>query len=223
MSSSHYKNLYALISALSEGVQKMEQGKLNPLQVELLLNDARSLHERLAVIQYLSAEREVKSNENTDSKKDKKKSSSISIQFGAIESKEEPVKQIDLEESIDEVLESNEQPIEKESNKVDNSSSSSINDRFAQMDSSSLADKLGKQPIENLFSAIGLNERFSFTEELFNGDSNCYQQELETLNSMNSLQDAMNYINNELVKKFNWELKGNAEQTFIALVERRFL
>ena len=87
MSSSHYKNLYALISALSEGVQKMEQGKLNPLQVELLLNDARSLHERLAVIQYLSAEHEVKSNENTDSKKDKKKSSSISIQFGAIESK----------------------------------------------------------------------------------------------------------------------------------------
>ena len=170
MSSSHYKNLYALISALSEGVQEMEQGKLNPLQVELL-NDARSLHERLAVIQYLSAEQGVKSNENTDSKKDKKKSSSISIQFGAIESKEEPVKQIDLEESIDEVLESNEQPIEKESNKVDNSSSSSINDRFAQMDSSSLADKLGKQPIENLFSAIGLNERFSFTEELFNGDS----------------------------------------------------
>ena len=223
MSSSHYKNLYALISALSEGVQKMEQGKLNPLQVELLLNDARSLHERLAVIQYLSAEQEVKSNENTDSKKDKKRSSSISIQFGTIESKEEPVKQIDLEESIDEVLESNEQPIEKESNKVDNSSSSSINDRFAQMDSSSLADKLGKQPIENLFSVIGLNERFSFTEELFNGDSNCYQQELETLNSMNSLQDAMKYINNELVKKFNWELKGNSEKTFIALVERRFL
>ena len=40
---------------------------------------------------------------------------------------------------------------------------------------------------------------------------------------MNSLKDAMNYINNELVKKFNWELKRNAEQTFIALVERRFL
>ena len=108
MSSSHYKNLYALISALSDGVKKMEQGKLNPLQVELLLDDARSLHERLAVIQYLSAEKELKSSESSNSKKEKKKTSSISIQFGLVDSKEDPVKQIDLEESIDEVLESNE-------------------------------------------------------------------------------------------------------------------
>ncbi|MBG15137.1 MAG: hypothetical protein CL853_02165 [Crocinitomicaceae bacterium] len=223
MSSSHYKNLYALISALSDGVKKMEQGKLNPLQVELLLDDARSLHERLAVIQYLSAEKELKSSESSNSKKEKKKTSSISIQFGQVESKEDPVKQIDLEESIDEVLESNEKeiPLKEEAKKP--TFGESINDRFAQKESSSLADKLSKQPIADLFSAIGLNEKFLFIEELFAGDSKVYKQQLEVLNSMQSFDEATAHINNKLLKEFGWKLKGSVEKKFIKLIERRYI
>ena len=97
MSSANYKNLYALISTLSEGVKKMEKGKLNPLQVELLLDDARSLHERLAVIQYLSFEKQVKSEQEDENKeadvKPKKKKKGFGIRFDSIEKQEELPKQ----------------------------------------------------------------------------------------------------------------------------------
>ena len=107
MSSANYKNLYALISTLSDGVKKMEKGNLNPLQVELLLDDARSLHERLAVIQYLSFEKQVKAEEDVDNETEKEKKKPFGIKFDNVEKQEILTKQIDLEESIDEVLETN--------------------------------------------------------------------------------------------------------------------
>ena len=40
---------------------------------------------------------------------------------------------------------------------------------------------------------------------------------------MNSFDEAINHINNELQSKFDWSLKGTVEKKFIRLVERRFL
>jgi hypothetical protein len=222
MSSANYKNLYALISTLSEGVKKMEKGNLNPLQVELLLDDARSLHERLAVIQYLSFEKQVKAEEDVDNESEKEKKKSFGIKFDAVEKQEVLTKQIDLEESIDEVLETNVK--EKIPNEKDDSNvSASLNDRFAQTETSSLADQLGKQPIKDLISAIGLNEKFLFVEQLFNNDADAYKEQLKILNSMNSFDEAINYINNQLKNKFEWKLKGKVEKKFIRLIERRYL
>ena len=222
MSSANYKNLYALISTLSDGVKKMEKGNLNPLQVELLLDDARSLHERLAVIQYLSFEKQVKAEEEADNESEKEKKKPFGIKFDAVEKQEVLTKQIDLEESIDEVLETNVK--EKIPDVKDDSNvSSSLNDRFAQTETSSLADQLGKQPIKDLISAIGLNEKFLFVEQLFNNDADAYKEQLKILNSMNSFDEAINYINNQLKNKFEWKLKGKVEKKFIRLIERRYL
>lgn len=199
----------------------MEDGELNPLQVELLLDDARSLHERLAVLQYLSFEKEVKSKskEKKDKKKEKKKP--FGIKFESVDSQESLTKQIDLEESIDEVLETNE--IAKPLDSTDSLISTSVNDRFAQSETSSLADQLSKQPIKDLINAIGINEKFLFIEQLFNNDGISYNAELTVLNSMDSFEEAINYINNELQNKFDWKLKGTVEKKFIRLVERRYL
>ena len=57
----------------------MEKGNLNPLQVELLLDDARSLHERLAVIQYLSFEKQVKAEEEADNESEKEKKNLLEL------------------------------------------------------------------------------------------------------------------------------------------------
>jgi hypothetical protein len=222
MSSASYKNLYALITTLSDGVKKMEEGKLNPLQIELLLDDARSLHERLAVIQYLSFEKEVKSKSKEEKEKKEEKKKSVGIKFESTETQESLAKQIDLEESIDEVLEINEN-VTTPSIDADSSASASINDRFAQTETASLADQFSKQPIKDLINAIGVNEKFLFIEQLFNDDGESYKEQLEALNSMNSFEDAINYINNELQDKFDWKLKGTVEKKFIRLVQRRFL
>ena len=221
MSSANYKNLYSLISTLSDGIKKMEAGKLNPLQIELLLDDARSLHERLAVIQYLSFEKEVKSKNKEEKEKKKEKKKSFGIKFESIETQDSLTKQLDLEESIDEVLETNEKGNPLVGN--DLLASTSLNDKFSQDETASLADQFSKQPIKNLINAIGVNEKFLFIEQLFNGDGDAYKEQLKVLNSMNSFDEAINHINNELQSKFDWSLKGTVEKKFIRLVERRFL
>lgn len=223
MSSANYKNLYALISTLSEGVKKMEKGKLNPLQVELLLDDARSLHERLAVIQYLSFEKQVKSEQEDENKeadiKPKKKKKGFGIRFDSIEKQEELPKQIDLEDSIDEVLEVNTESIpEKPVNAL-----GSINDQFSSNETASLADKLGKQPIKDLTTAIGINEKFLFIEELFSGDADAFKAAISSLNTMESFDQASAYINEQLMGKYKWKPKGSVEKKLIGLIERRYL
>ena len=223
MSSANYKNLYVLISTLSEGVKKMEKGKLNPLQVELLLDDARSLHERLAVIQYLSFEKQVKSEQEDENKeadiKPKKKKKGFGIRFDSIEKQEELPKQIDLEDSIDEVLEVNTESIsEKPANAL-----GSINDQFSSNETASLADKLGKQPIKDLTTAIGINEKFLFIEELFSGDADAFKAAISSLNTMESFDQASAYINEQLMGKYKWKPKGSVEKKLIGLIERRYL
>ena len=223
MSSANYKNLYSLISTLSEGVKKMEQGKLNPLQVELLLDDARSLHERLAVIQYLSFEKQVKSEQEDENKevdiKPKKKKKGFGIRFDSVEKQEELPKQIDLEDSIDEVLEvKTESKPEKPAN-----TAGSINDQFSSIETATLADKLGKQPIKDLTTAIGINEKFLFIEEIFSGDAEAFKTAISSLNSMDSFDQASAYINEKLTGKFKWKPKGSVENKFIRLIERRYL
>ena len=223
MSSANYKNLYALISTLSEGVKKMEKGKLNPLQVELLLDDARSLHERLAVIQYLSFEKQVKSEQEDENKeadvKPKKKKKGFGIRFDSIEKQEELPKQIDLEDSIDEVLEVNTESIpEKPANAL-----GSINDQFSSNETASLADKLGKQPIKDLTTSIGINEKFLFIEELFSGDADAFKAAISSLNTMESFDQASAYINEQLMGKYKWKPTGSVEKKLIGLIERRYL
>ena len=107
--------------------------------------------------------------------------------------------------------------------KDDSTVSPSLNDRFAQAETSSLADQLGKQPIKDLISAIGLNEKFLFVEQLFNNDADAYKEQLKILNSMSSFDEAINYINNQLKNKFEWKLKGTVEKKFIRIIERRYL
>jgi len=57
-----------------------------------------------------------------------------------------------------------------------------------------LSDRLKKKPITNLSEAIGLNDRFLFISEIFEGDKDSYAQAISRLDKAESLQDAMAII-----------------------------
>ena len=67
--SSDYKNLKDLTKSLSNGINKLESGKLDSNELTSLLEDARTLHERITVLQYLAFEKEVKVKEVKKAKK----------------------------------------------------------------------------------------------------------------------------------------------------------
>jgi len=87
----------------------------------------------------------------------------------------------------------------------------------------SLFDRFKKQPVTNLKTAIGLNERFQFTNELFNGDMEAFNRALEELNFMESYEDSQRLINLQLALRYNWQDENESVAAFRELVDRKFL
>lgn len=72
-------------------------------------------------------------------------------------------------------------------------------------------------PIKSLREAIGINDRFLFTRELFDNNSSNFETTVAALDGQQSIQEAVDYLK----LNFKW---GNTEasQKFLAFVKRRF-
>lgn len=88
-----------------------------------------------------------------------------------------------------------------------------------------LADKMVKDDaptpafnkIDNLRSAIGLNDRFLMIRDLFNGDASKYEDTIETLNEFDDLDECMIYI----VENFTWNPDSEGARLLVSLIERK--
>ena len=86
-----------------------------------------------------------------------------------------------------------------------------------------LADKFKNSPISNLSAAIGLNEKAAFIKELFKGDKQAFKETVEKLNSANNYEEALNYLDNTIKHRFDWNEESETVEKFMALVYRRFI
>ncbi len=96
------------------------------------------------------------------------------------------------------------------------------NERFNQ-DDNSLADRLKKSPVTDLKAAIGLNQRFLFSNELFNGNMEAFNRAVNELNHLESLNDARRFLEIQLVPKYEWNTDSEVVVEFTELIERRFM
>jgi hypothetical protein len=88
-----------------------------------------------------------------------------------------------------------------------------------QVDNSDLANTLKNRPITNLSSAIGLNEKFEFINELFNGDKEEYEKTIEKLNIATNFNEAYNYLSTKL----NWNMSSPMAQRILELIRRKLI
>ena len=236
--SSDYKNLKDLTKSLSNGIKKLESGKLDSNELTSLLEDSRTLHERITVLQYLAFEKEVKVKEVKKQKKEPKKGQgSFELNFGGpgiientsigdkSESKtkdldeEAPDNQTNLLDAIEEHVEDGTNHVIEKPN-LDNSTS--INDTFAsEASEKTVADKLRQQPIKDLKSAIGLNQKFLFMNDLFEGENEKFNDAINKINSFKTLQEALAFIDSEISSA--WDKENSSVVNFMDLVERRFM
>ena len=91
----------------------------------------------------------------------------------------------------------------------------SLNEILA--DTYNLDKKLASSPIEKLELGIGLNDRFQFIRELFDNDANLFQQVVQQIDKMESLNDAVSYLSGN----YQWK-KNDTSIKFAQLVKRRF-
>jgi hypothetical protein len=82
-----------------------------------------------------------------------------------------------------------------------------------------LSSKLQSEPIPDIGSAIGLNDKFLFINELFNGNIEKYEETISFLNNAPNFNDAFNYLN----EHFNWEMESLSVQKLLNLVRRKLI
>lgn len=92
----------------------------------------------------------------------------------------------------------------------------SVND-IRSDDMSKLEHKLSNRPLSSIQSAIGINDRFQYIRELFEGSADNFVKAVTELDSMNDMKEAVDYLQTN----FKWK-KNEASLKFVNLIKRRF-
>ena len=78
-----------------------------------------------------------------------------------------------------------------------------------------LQEKLALEPIKDLKSAIGINDKFQFIEILFGGDEKAFEQAIKTINGFKIYAEAQFWIKSNLREQNNWEETDYAIKNYV--------
>lgn len=82
-----------------------------------------------------------------------------------------------------------------------------------------MSSKLQNKPIGDLAKAIGINDKFLFIKELFDGDAARYSEAIQHLNLFSDLNDAVIFLQDN----YQWSENNEYATKFIDLVRRKFI
>ncbi|MDO7887645.1 hypothetical protein [Hymenobacter cheonanensis] len=85
----------------------------------------------------------------------------------------------------------------------------------------SLAER-GAPKVTSLREAISINQRFSFINELFNGENMEYHAAIQHLDTLPTAEEAAAYVQQELATNHDWSLKQEHVGKLLKLIERKF-
>jgi hypothetical protein len=98
----------------------------------------------------------------------------------------------------------------------------SIAEKFAAEQKMTLADKLKMTRINDLRTAIGINQKFLFMNDLFEGENTMFNNAINRLNSCGGGDEAKNVFV-EYATKYGWDHEAERVKQFYELIERRYL
>lgn len=99
----------------------------------------------------------------------------------------------------------------------------SLNDRITQgRVDQSLAHKMQLKPISDLKTAIGINEKFQFVNDLFEGRIELYNEAINNLNNCNSDTSAQRLLE-DLKAAHNWKEETEAYNKLKTFINRRYI
>ena len=224
-------NLIEDLRLLAESILKNKQVS----EVNIKLEQARSLYEKLLILDHL--QKEAKEEETPVSLKE------IDEPKEELETElsETPVKEIVPESSQESepVLEEEEAPL-------------SLNDLFVptfdgikedMSQKSEFKDTISLDETENMFQTkkeeprqlslndklvgssiqVGLNDRIAFVNKLFNFSQSDFNKVLTKLNEFGSKKEALNYFQYQVKPNYNWKGKEELEDRLVSLIERKFV
>lgn len=203
------------LAKLDQALKSLEAGTLDKRSVEDAVELARDIYEQWIILKYEFQEEEEDAiidsfmEIKTPVKNKRKEEVSVVEEEEAPEFEGEDIGQ--NQTTLIEIIEEIQEDI-------------TINQRISQGNTKeSLAQKHAKKAIMDIEKSIGLNQRFSFIKNLFNNDTEAYNEAVKRLNSCASFLEADDYIHNELMPKYDWDQNTVHVIKFIDLIERRYL
>lgn len=243
------KELTQLVDNIKEHSDRLTVSHTLPaLELSVLISKIAKLYEETIILKHEISKMELSEIEklpmNQNSKVIKNDAPTADVPVSIVEEDEQKVAEISLDtdsnnaesESFAEPV-SNEiaEEVTKETNSFSSQDISEVksiskyeidfqdlNTKLSGKEENSVVDQLQKQPIADLTTAIGLNERYLYANELFGGSMELFRDALRALNSKGSLQDALDYLENDLVVTHQWSNEHDLVHSLRRLVERRF-
>lgn len=86
----------------------------------------------------------------------------------------------------------------------------------------SVATHLQSKPLTDLKKSIGINEKFVFVRDLFEGNQQLYNQSIDRLNKFSAYEEAHRHLFEELATQMNWNLESKVFNDLGELIRRRF-
>ena len=211
-------------------------GSVNKSLLRELIQDARELHEGSVILSYILFDEQNKKSEQLEIQLQEKEplpkvSNSVEVEHEvedavneALEfTQEEKTKTEKDTQTIDDIPSQEEivEQLESEIASAISSNSSSLIYNPQEEEDNSLAAKLARKKIENLNSAIGINEKFLFTNELFDGNTEQFLKTIEELNNCVSLTEATDKLI-EVAQKRSWIVDEEPYQKLQSLLSRKY-
>ena len=138
--------------------------------------------------------------------------------------KEEEIELKEEQETAHEIVEDNK--VELEEKKVIVEANQRLGDSFSKEKSvndlvdsknSKLEDKISNRPVKSIKTAIGINDKFQFIRELFDGNAEVFTNTVFALDAKKDINEAVKYLQ----QNFKWK-KNETSLKFVNLVKRRF-
>jgi hypothetical protein len=133
-----------------------------------------------------------------------------------ITNQEKPVEDTETETNKKETLK--EEPGQIMADKLKKEDEESLGDSLAKKQKpDDVSKKLQSQPIDDLSKYIGINDRFLYTKELFNGNRARFMETINKLNNANNYEAAESCLQEELGNKIN----NQYAKSLLELVKRK--
>ncbi|MBW6478722.1 MAG: hypothetical protein K0B37_04775 [Bacteroidales bacterium] len=234
------ENIVNLLENIIKRTELIERqsGSRNLLEIDLAMEDIRMLYRELNLLRKFSenenlAEAPVIIRDPKEERTDAPEQSQVKPQEKVSEPEAAKPVEKKVEEKPREVKEEplvkvEPEPVETSKPLVGekySSEKSSIHERLAQIkDDKSIGARMQYKPVKNIKEAIGINEKFLFINELFNGDLKAYNESIEKINDFPSIHEAFEFLN-RLTFEFQWDGQRSADtiEKFANLVQRRYM
>ncbi len=100
-------------------------------------------------------------------------------------------------------------------------SGATLADRLREGQEKRIADKLQENKVADLRTTIGINDKFLFINELFEGNMRIYDEAIQKLNASTTMAQAdMLLLDLKIV--YNWDSESPTVKKFVELVRRKF-